>query len=428
MHRLNRIMNPIPPPGGSSPLPEPYRFTVAALVFVLLCSCEFPYSPRYEPSPSVTDHGNEQSRGSTGSGVLYPVNIGQQSCNPSVAPGGILNGCMLFLGFDRLAVSAPVSPEWTDRITTHDRLIIVDTANSVRWFLMRDAVDLSEIELQCPEWSTASDYLTCLAGRIGRKYSGYAVRLSDRRTLKIADAVLGEFSTPHLWLKPNETTQPASAPDTEITYNENGFADPSAVGRFFATDSVKFIYTLPSGTGTLRFVDYCAGGSPVPQQLAKPVGKENWYCESPLISPDGNWVAYHCFSNPTKGPLYASYIQHLDSKSEPVLIAEGASDPHWWTDPFTGDYHVIYTVTYGDYFTGYDLADAEVERRHVAGCTVKMRLKGTWHDVPAHIGTLQPDTAVAPDTLVHLPFKGGLSRDGRFLATAYAYSYLANLY
>ena len=74
-----------------------------------------------------------------------------------------------------------------------------------------------------------------------------------------------------------------------------------------------------------------------------------------------------------------------------------------------------------------DFSDQSIENSGVAGATIKQRLKGTWKDAPGHVGALEPDGQVAADTLIRLPFKGGLSRDGYFLCTAYKYAYLLRL-
>ena len=89
--------------------------------------------------------------------------------------------------------------------------------------------------------------------------------------------------------------------------------------------------------------------------------------------------------------------------------------------------YIIYSITKGDYFSEYDFSDQSIENSGVAGATIKQRLKGTWKDAPGHVGALEPDGQVAADTLIRLPFKGGLSRDGYFLCTAYKYAYLLRL-
>ncbi|MBN1575984.1 MAG: hypothetical protein JW913_05490 [Chitinispirillaceae bacterium] len=394
------------------------------LAIIAAAGCDFPYSPRRQPDPYVNDTAAPRC-GFSGSGSIYPVNPSQQSCNPSIAPRGEYSGCMLFLGSDRLSVAVPesLSAYRAIDVASHDRLSIVDTANTLRWFIVPSELEGSG-ELQCPEWSNHPDYLSCLVEQTGKQYSGHAVRLSDKRRLKLCDGVLEELSTPYLWI--GDSVGSGNAVEMP-GYDDEGFVNREDVERFFGTTRVKFVYTLPGESGMLYFVDYAPDTGPSPQPLSKPAGGENWYCASPLVSPDGGWVAYHCFTNPSKGPYYSSYIQRLKPGSTPRLIADGASDPHWWVDPFTGDYYIIYTVIYDDYFTEYDFTDSSVGRGNLAGCTLKRRLTGAWADVPAHMGTLAADASSPPDTLIRLPFKGGLSADGYFLCTAYKYAYIAKL-
>jgi hypothetical protein len=332
---------------------------------------------------------------------------------------------MLFLGFDRLQVNVPAQffDYQTSNVVMHDRLTVIDTTNTVTWYIMRDALDNSG-DLQCPEWSTHYDYLACLVGHIGKSYSGYAVRFSDREVLKLCDNVMEEFSTPHFWL-------PATAGNgvslTNLSFKENGFIEKEHITSYFGTEEFKYVYTLPAQNGTLFFVDYTSNDAPQPRPLTKPQGRENWYCASPIISPDGGWIAFHCFTNATKGPLYSSYIQQLHPGSHPVLIAEGASDPHWWVDSTTGSYHIIYTKTFNDYFTEYDFTDTTIETRLLSGCTLRQPLIGNENEQSLENPSLMVDNTSEPDTLIRLPFKGGLSHDGRFLSTAYKYAYITKL-
>ncbi|MBN1130364.1 MAG: hypothetical protein JXA71_15335 [Chitinispirillaceae bacterium] len=404
------------------------RSLTAGLFFCLLigaAGCDFPYSPLQQPDPQGTD--TTPDTGVIGSGVLYQVNVNQQTCNPSVSQSPHYPGCMLWLGFNTLTVRIPptVTGYDTTAIAQHDRLTISDTGNNVRWFIMRSEVD-TRGELQDPEWSTHPDYIVCLVGLKTEPFSGCAIRLSDKAVLKINNAKLTEFSTPHIWL-PDSAASGGAAAAPE--WDSLGFATKATVQEFFGTTNVKCIYMIPERVGTLYFIDYSGSGDPVPVPLRKPEGKEQWYCESPLISPDGNWVVYHCYQRGTEtnGDAYVSFIQRLTPDAEPVLIAEKASDPHWWVDPNSKVYYIVYSVTQGKYFSGYRYNEPVIEETGVAGTTIKQRLRGSWVDGPAHMGGLEIDPDVKPYTLVRLPFKGGLSPDGYFLATAYHYAYLMRL-
>jgi hypothetical protein len=333
---------------------------------------------------------------------------------------------MLWLGFDHLSVNVPQSIAESyslQSIQTHDRLTITDTSNVVRWYIFRNEM-ASRGEIQCPEWSTHPDYIDCLVGTKTKPYSNYAIRLSDKKSIKLIDNALEEFSTPHLWVSQDSTIPPANS--DSIRYDQNGVIDIQSVHTFFRTDKVICTYGLPQKSGTIYYIDFSK--RPVPVALPKPEGKETWTCHSPLISPDGNWVTYHCYLIAAQGMQYASYIQRLSPGAKPILIAESASDPHWWIDIYNNDeYYIIYTFTPGPYFIETDFLQANAEQSG-SGATLKQKLKGTWHnEVPSHVTTLTPDNSVPPDTLVKLPFKGGLSPDGRYLGTAYKYAYILDL-
>lgn len=395
------------------------------MLLFLISSCQFPYNPQPQPTP-IKERVTKADSGSFGSGRLYPVNSGEQACNPSISPNSTYSACMLWLGFDRVSVKVPDSLGGYEAnvIREHDRLTIVDTANTVRWYLLISELNRSG-EFQCPEWSTHPDYLACCIGTIAQPYSGYAVRLSDKQALHLCDKKLEEFSTPHFWL-PDSAVWGGTV--DEPVFDSGGFVRKEQVRQFFGTDRFKFIYTLLQRSGTLFYVDYSVSEDPVPVPLRKPEGLESWYCHSPLISPDGGWVAYHCFPNSAQGAYYRSFIQRLAPDAQPILIADKASDPHWWVDPIDNERsYIVYTVTEGPYFSEYDYTDPLIEQSGSAGATLIQRLKGTWRDVPGFLGTLSPDEGYTPYTLIHLPFKGGLSRDGYFLCTAYKYAYLLHL-
>jgi hypothetical protein len=396
-----------------------------AALLVLVSGCQFPYSPKIQPDPVKEQVKINDSTG-IGGGYLYPVNTNQQTCNPSISQSGVYPACMLWLGFEQVSVKVPDSLNGygVTNVHEHDRLTIVDTVNTVRWYIMLSDFNRSG-EFQCPEWSTHPDYIACLIGTITQPYSGYAVRLSDKKSLKLCDGKLEEFSTPHFWLPDSAVHGSAVAAPF---YDSSGFVIKDQVRQFFGTTQFKFVYTLLQKGGTLYYVDYSVSGNPAPVPLQKPEGLESWYCHSPLISPDGGWVTYHCFPNSAQGAYYRSFIQRLSPDAKPVFIADKASDPHWWVDRGGSDqYYIVYTVTNGSYFSEYDYSDQSIEKSGNAGATLVQRLKGAWRDVPGFLGTLSPDDLERPYTLIHLPFKGGLSRDGDFLCTAYKYAYLLRL-
>jgi hypothetical protein len=327
---------------------------------------------------------------------------------------------MAFLNLNQLAVSVPdflAAGYSLTHIESHDRITIIDTGNVVRWYFMRSSID-SLIDLQCPEWSAHPDYIAFLSGIPSGAYSGYAVRISDKQLLKICKGNLTEYATPHFWL-PDAAKGGALA--STPTYATSGFVEKSVLSQFFGTTQFKFVYTVDPGNGALYYVDYGASDAPIPIRLSKPAGRENEYCASPLISPDGNWVAFHCFENPSHGNYYSSYIQRLTPGSTPVFIAEGASDPHWWVDTNSSghEYYLVYSLTKNEYQTDFDFTDPNLQKNGNAGSTMLQRMKGT----PDGIGNIDIDTTYKPKVIAQLPFKGGRSPDGRFLCTSYKYSY-----
>jgi hypothetical protein len=404
---------------------EGKKTVIVFFVFLLFLfsACQFPYNPQAQPSPidnTVINHDT----GAIGTGYLYTVNRNQQACNPSISQSSVYPGCMLWLGFDRLSVNVPDNLNgYPTTVITHDRLTICDTANVVQWYVMLSDFN-KKGQFQCPEWSTHPDYIACLIGT--DPFSGYAIRISSRSALEVCTKKLDEFSTPHFWIP--DTAVHGGVVDAPV-FNSNGFVVKEQVLQYFGTTQFKFVYTSTQRVGTLYYIDYSSSsGVDEPVPLKKPEGFENWYCQSPLISPDGGWVTYHCYANKTQGAAYRSYIQKLSSSSDPVLIADYASDPHWWIDRNNNDqFYIVYAVTPGTYFSEYDYSDPAIEKSGEAGATLIQRLKGTWRDVPSFIGTLAPDETYTPYTLIKLPFKGGLSRDGAYLCTAYKYAYLMKL-
>jgi hypothetical protein len=401
-------------------------FGLLFILSLLINSCQFPYNPHTQPPPEG-EQTKPNDTGTIGTGYLYPVNIGQQTCNPSISQSTEYSGCMLWLGFERVSVNVPgnLNGYSITKVVEHDRLTICDTSNTVKWFFMLSDTKESG-EFQCPEWSTHPDYLACLVGSFTQPYSGYAVRISDKKSLQVCNKKLEEFSTPHFWM-PDTVNNRGIAVDVP-EYDSNGFVIKEQVHNFFGTIQFKFVYTLFQRGGTLYYVDYSSSGKVEPIPLNKPEGFESWYCHSPLISPDGGWVTYHCFPNATQGASYRSYIQKLSPSSKPVLIAENASDPHWWIDRSDNNrYYIVYAVTPGAYLSEFNYSDVSIEKSGDAGATLIQRLKGTWRDAPSFLGTLTPDETFTACTLIKLPFKGGLSPDGSYLCTAYKYAYLMKL-
>jgi hypothetical protein len=385
-------------------------------VIFLTGRCDFPYSP--EPQTLAI----ETTAGSTTVGSIYPVNTSKQICNPSIAPVGPYNGCMLWLNFGgdlNVVVPSTINGYAIDRthVVQHDRLSISDSSNAIRWFMMRNELGIAG-QIQDPEWSTHPDYIACLGGDNSGNWSGYAVRISDKACCKINRNGMQETSTPHIWL-PAAAGKGPGAIINPVYDPETGFCDKKTIADFFGTDSVKVVWA--KGTPlSLYYIDY--GSDAMLTQLVKPKDRENWITESPLISPDGEWIVYNCFSN----GIYESYAQQLKNSSTPILVAANAIEPHWWEHPEFLTTYIIYAQTpaANGLFTKGDFTDPANETSVALGATCKQEVSIATGNLPAHASFA---LIGSPLLIVNLPFKGGMSRDGRYLCTGYEGGYLMRL-
>ena len=399
-----------------APYAKQFSLPVTTLFVSLLFNCDLPYSP--EPQT----HTAESKNISIESGTVYAVNGSKQICNPSISHGGEYNGCMLWLNFGGvLNVRVPDGMDYkTDRtsVRQHDRLTISDTSNTVRWFMMNSSLGISG-QLQDPEWSTHNDYIIALGDeKNDYRWDSYAIRLSDRKHIKLSQDNLIETATPHLWVVPDANPENESF-SAGYSNDRGGFADRHSVRSFFGTDSVKVVYTLKKNGHTLFYIDY-SSNRPEPVQLKKPNNRNDWNTESPLISPDGNWIAFNC----TNQGVYESYIQRLDASSVPILIAEGAVDPHWWIHPEFGSPYIVYCRIKEDYFIKEDYTDPSIADGSV-GSTYKQEILTASGNLPAH-ASYSPRGE--PSLLVNLPFKGGLSDNGRYVCTGYGGGFILSLF
>ena len=326
---------------------------------------------------------------------------------------------MLWLGFGgELVVKSPApAGYWTTGVVAHDRLTISDTANVVKWFIMRHDVGITG-QIQDPEWSTHPDYIACLGQVSSNVWDGKVVRISDKAYLKFNDGKLDEISTPHIRV-PDSVRSSGTANNPQWNA-ENGFVDRESIREFFGTYDVVIAYTRNENGMTLYYIDYNET-NPAPVRLLKPADKQTWKAESPLISPDGKWVAYNCYENTEH---YYAYIQELSPASTPYLVEDGGCDPHWWIHPADRSLlFIVYARLTGAYYTKEDYLDATVQRTASAGVTVKQQVK-LFAGLPAHAGL---QFIGVPQVIAPLPFKGGMSRDGRYLSTGYAGAYLMKL-
>lgn len=391
------------------------------LIILFTINCNWPYSPEMQPIPN----SGPTPPPNTLIGTIHDINTKKQTCNPSISQDQVnFPGCILWLGFSgNLNVEIPSGMTGYDKnnVQQHDRLTISDTSNTVRWFIMRNDLGVSG-HLQDPEWTSHPNYICCLGedNQNEEQWDGFVMRLDDHKSfLQFCEDSLDIQSTPHLWI-PDSATNGGTV--NTPTFDSSGFVSKNDIDEFFGTTEVKI--TFVRDKFSLYFLDY-SESSPVPVPLRKPVNKETWNIQSPLISPEGNWVTYSIFPDNNTNHVY---IQRLDSNSTPVLISEAGFEPHWWIDPVdpTNPYYIVYTRINGNIVVQVDLTDPIFAKDGSAGATVKQRLRGSTGNVPAHMG-LQVNHSFPPELLVNLPFKGGLSRDGMYLCTGYIYTYLIKL-
>jgi hypothetical protein len=159
--------------------------------------------------------------------------------------------------------------------------------------------------------------------------------------------------------------------------------------------NIKLAYTLLEGSRWVYYVDF-SDTSPKPIQLKKPAGKTNMHADSPLISPDGSFVAYYL----TQGGamINGAYIQRLDPFSKPVLVAANGTDPHWWANS-QGETFIIYS----------DNIQVLGQLSLGQGKTYKQKV----------ILSAEGSPSGEPVPIAPYPMNGGLSENGQILCTGY---------
>lgn len=390
--------------------------TLSLTAALVIISCRFPYNPSRELEQSVIVNTPETNSSS----IVYPINGSKQTCNPSISNDTVnFKGCMLWLNFSgTFSLNVPEESSFPLNADMHDRLTITDTSNTVKWYMMISEFGVSAVEeIQDPEWSTAADYIVCLVSSQSQSiWSPYVVNLSTSDILQLSSGGLNAVSTPHLWAESSETSHGSvNIPK----YDTSGFADKGTVTAFFGTSKVKFAFALKkNGFLSLFYVDFAIDSKPVP--LQRPSDRQNWDLESPLISPDGKWIVYNAYDSPDH---YESYIQELSSNSKPVLLASGASDPHWWVHPDDPSLlYVVYTCIPGDNLVMQDLSDSKLLDGG-AGITYMQQLQL----FPGRSSLASIRKIGNPEVVVKLPIKGGLSPDGAFLCTGYDRAYIVRI-
>jgi len=398
------------------------------LFLLILVSCHQPQ--KFDPISQVAD-GTESST-PVGAGTVYPINTGKQICNPAISGDTVhFPGSMLWLGFsgDLVVKDAPAGFSTTG-VRQHDRLTISRKDNSVAWFLPMDSVPAVTCEFQDPDWSAHADWIVSMGANAEQGdcennsyiYSGWVIRPFDNARFRFDREHLDFISTPHAWFAPDMPGPTSGRIVDSTAYDVNGLATAASVQEYFGTNQVKFSWSKEENGYTIHYIDY-SEALPVDRALQKPAGREKWKAESGMISPDGHWIAYNLYERLDE---YASYVQELKLGSQPVLIAEGAMDPRWWVNPADPSrlslvYMVLPVAT--SYITKENLQDASLLTSGAAGATwmQEVRLSA---GLPL---ALAVEFVGSARKLVNLPFRAGLSPDGRYLATGTNDGYMMEL-
>ena len=378
----------------------------------------------YEPEQFVESDDSKESgeseTSSTDIGTLFALNEKKQICNPSVSQDTVnYPASMLWLNFGGvLNVAAPDSIYTTSKAVQHDRLSVSDTSGKVLWYLMRDA-DGGDCQFQDPEWSTHPNYIVALRAfkAEGSKscaesldYGLFAVRMSDKKKFFFYDKDISEFATPHLWIAPDAV--------------RDSSADDSKIEGFFGSSAVRLVYV--NKKDEIVFVDYADGGAKNAKTLKKPSGVDGWLMDSPLISPDGNFVVYNMINSSMTG--WKSYVQELSANSSPIEI-EKTSDmisepvqPHWFE--YAGRLFVIWAEfpQGSQYVNKNDLTNVSVQNGS-AGRTA-MRELSLMAGAPLDLTLAWQGDVIE---LAPIPMIGGRSPDGRFVATGTNNGYVLEL-
>jgi len=391
---------------------------ILPLLVLIFQSCDIVTSPSREPLPAFT---SDTSIHSAGLIRVFPINGTRQICNPSISLDTVnFKGCMLWLNFSgELAVKVPSDiSRFNLYAEQHDRLIISDTSNTVRWFMGREEFGVPEYEeLQDPEWTTHPHYINCLlSSQVRNNWSCIAVHTLSKKFLRMSNENLDETSTPHIWINENSVFK---GDTSAIIFDSTGFISKESVQSFFGTSDIKLVFSRKNGARlSLYYVDFSISSSPI--QLQRPADKPEYDLESALISPDGKWIVFNAYSSNTD---YHCYIQELCPGSKPMLFQSNAMDPHWWCHPADkSEVYVIYSVIPGGNIVTQDLSDPEFLSGS-AGITYRQAV--TLH--AGYSGIASFSRTGFPEEIVRLPLKGGWSPDGAYLCTGYDRAYLIGL-
>ena len=148
--------------------------------------------------------------------------------------------------------------------------------------------------------------------------------------------------------------------------------------------------------------------------------------DSPLISPDGNFVVYNMINSAMTG--WKSFVQELSGNAKPIEIEKTTGmvsepvQPHWFS--FAGRLFVEWTeFPQGSQFVNKnDLSEASVQNGS-AGRTA-MREVSLAAGAPSDLAFAWVGDVIE---LAPIPMIGGRSPDGRYLATGTNNGFLLEL-
>lgn len=379
----------------------------------------------YEPEKFETVDSGASSEVSDIYKLNFANNKSQQICNPSVSQDTVnFPASMLWLNFTVLGVHSDDSGYTMKGVEQHDRLTVSDTSNKVLWFLMRD-YESGECQYQDPEWSTHPNYITALrafdeenpedCNEMNFNYGMFAVRVSDKKKYWFYDRDVSLLATPHLWVDP--------------TVNES--ESDSTLAGFFGTNNVRLVYV--DKDNNILFVDFADTKSEAdvkkslskPVKLKKPAGTGGWMMDSPMISPDGQFIVFNAFESTTD---WKSYIQELRDGSEPVLLEPSKGSSNQPVQPRWFKYGERLFVLWAEFPSG----ESFVNTKDLTAASVQDGSAGRtfMREISLHVGApadLAMEWMGEAREIAPIPMIGGRSPDGLFLATGTNDAYLLKL-
>lgn len=391
------------------------------LPLLLLVAC-------YDPEPYVASATEEDASKTTASeiGTVFPVNAKMQICNPSVSQDSVnYPASMLWLNFSgTLNVKAPdsvynVKSTKARKVIQHDRLTISDTSEKVLWYIMRDT-SAGDCQFQDPEWSTHPNFIASLRAydKKGSKacnmddlgYGIIAIRISDKKRFVFYGKDQSEFATPHIWVDPSVTDVDTSASDTTVK-------------GFFGTDKVRLVFVTTDNK--IIFRDFANGGKEVTLKL--PADHKGKMIDSPLISPDGNFIVYNVVDQADE-TIWEAYIQELSKNSTPIKIEKESgmmsapAQPHWFK---FGDRLFVVWAEFPSASQMLNNNDFTVEsiQDGSAGRTAMREIRLT----PGASSDLAMEWVGDVREISSVPMTGGRSPDSKFLATGTRFGFLIEL-